>query len=494
MPENIIPPNSQKPALVWFRDDLRVSDHPALFRAAETGRPVIAIYIIDDTTSGTRKLGGAQQWFLHHALKSLEENLGKLSIPINFFRGSAERIVHQLVDENEIEEVFWNRRYGKTETSIDTDLKASLKQNGVSVHSSLGNLLHEPFLTKTGAGGPYRVYTPFWRALEAQGEPRAPLGTPKDCAAAELTGSLTSIPLDKLNLLPNRPNWAKGWEKLWDASEKGAQNTLSQFIDDGLLGYGEGRDFPAKKHFSKLSPYLRFGMISPYQFWHSVRAAQNFNNLNAKDCEKFLKQLVWREFSYHLLFHFPDIGWKNHQEKFDNFPWKTDAKDHLTRWQKGQTGYPIVDAGMRELWQTGFMHNRVRMVVGSFLVKHLLIDWREGEKWFWDTLVDADPANNTASWQWISGSGADAAPYFRVFNPMLQGKKFDAAGEYVRKFVPELKALPDKYLHSPWETPNDILEHCGVTLGETYPHPIVDHSTARDRALAAFKSLKKVEE
>lgn len=486
--------SSETAALVWFRDDLRVADNPALDAAITTGKPILAVYILDETTEGLRAFGGAQKWFLHYALQSLETKLDQLSINLIYLTGSSKDLVQKVVKENNVSEVFWNRRYGKPEIDIDGDIKESLKAQGVSAKSFLANTLHEPFNTKTGSGGPFRVYSPFWRAFEAQGEPRPPLAAPHQATGAKNTNITGKLSLDELALLPTKPNWAAGWEAIWDANEDGAHKALEKFIDGGLTGYKDGRDFPAKNHFSKLSPFLRFGMISPYQIWQSVRIAEEAENLNAKDCLKFLKELGWREFSYHLLFHFPDIGWKNFQEKFDDFPWRTDAEEHFDRWKTGQTGYPIVDAGMRELWQTGFMHNRIRMVVGSFLVKHLLIDWRKGEEWFWDTLVDGDPANNTASWQWIAGSGADAAPYFRVFNPMLQGQKFDGNGDYVRKFVPEISALPNKYLHAPWEAPQDILANAGVTLGKTYPHPIVDHSAARDRALAAFSSLKKEQE
>lgn len=486
--------STNKPTLVWFRDDLRVGDNPALHHAVQSGQPIIAVYILDEQSDGLRKMGGAQKWFLHHALESLSSKLKELGATLQVHKGAANFVIQQIVKEESACSVHWNRRYGKAEIEIDSALKTWLQEIGVEAHSYLGNLLHEPYKMKTGSGGPYRVYSPFWRALEAKGEPRAAHPAPKAIIAHNPSASYKDTGLSDLGLLPNRPNWASGWNEIWQASEDGAHEALHRFLEDGLSDYSVGRDFPAKKHFSRLSPFFRFGMISPYQVWHALRAVEATQQLNPKDCLKFLKEVAWREFSYHLLFHFPDLGWKNHQPKFDDFPWRTDAAADLTKWQKGQTGYPIVDAGMRELWQTGFMHNRVRMVVGSFLVKHLLIDWRKGESWFWDTLVDGDPANNTASWQWIAGCGADAAPYFRVFNPMLQGTKFDPGGEYVRKFVPELAALPDKYLNSPWETPSNVLKQCGITLGETYPHPIVEHAGARDRALAAFKDLKKAEE
>lgn len=481
------------PVIVWFRDDLRISDNPALIQALKSGQPVLAVYILEDDDEEIRTPGAAQKWFLHHALASLRSNLNKAGCELYFFKGSSCDIIRELVSKNDICKVVWNRRYGGREVGVDTSLKTELGENGVGVESFLGNLLHEPYATKTTSDGPYKVYSPFWRALESKGEPRQPHSVPEQINGAKTPEGPTPVTLGDLKLLPTNPNWAEGWEVIWNPGETGASEALEDFIDEGLAGYKGGRDFPARSHCSRLSPFLRFGCISPYQIWHAIRSAETSSNLNASDCEKFLKELAWREFSYHLLFHFPDIGWKNIQDKFDAFPWRSDGGDDLERWKRGQTGYPIVDAGMRELWQTGYMHNRIRMVVGSFLVKHLLIHWHQGERWFWDTLVDGDPANNTASWQWIAGSGADAAPYFRVFNPMLQGEKFDPDGTYVRRYVPEIADLPDKHIHAPFDAPAEILEKCGIKLGETYPHPIVDHKAARNRALSAFDEIKKAD-
>jgi deoxyribodipyrimidine photo-lyase len=295
-----------------------------------------------------------------------------------------------------------------------------------------------------------------------------------------------SLSLDQFELLPKRPDWTSGLRECWNASEDGAQSCLEEFINNGLHGYAQKRDFPARRNVSRLSPFLRFGMVSPYQVWHSAR----HSDAPIEDVAKFLKELAWREFAYHLLFHFPETGWKNFNPDFDRFPFRN-KPDNLKAWQRGKTGFPLVDAGMRELWRTGYMHNRVRMVAASFLVKHLLIDWREGERWFWETLVDGDPANNAAGWQWVAGSGADAAPYFRIFNPVTQGEKFDPSGSYVSKWIPELSQLPLKYLHAPWQAPAEVLKAAGVTPGKTSPHPIVDHQYARTRALQAFAAIRK---
>jgi deoxyribodipyrimidine photo-lyase len=486
--------NDTKANIVWFRDDLRVSDHPALSHAAQSGQPILPIFILDEESENIRAFGPAQKWFLHQALEGLNTKLIKLGAPLAVFRGNAETVLKDITEKNDIHGIYWNRRCGMGELAVDVKLKAQFTEDGFDVQSFQGNLLHEPIKTKTGQGGPYRVYTPFWRTLEAQGEPRAPLAAPEKLIPVVAPKLDKACGIDGLDLLPLNPDWAAGWEKFWHANEDGAQERLSEFLDHDIAGYKQGRDFPGRTNVSRLSPHLRFGTVSPFQIWHQVKHREAANKIGNGDAEKFLKEVGWREFSYHLLFHYPEIGWKNFQSRFDDFPWRTDAFDHLQLWKKGMTGFPIVDAGMRELWQTGYMHNRVRMVVGSFLVKHLLIDWRDGEKWFWETLIDGDPANNTASWQWIAGCGADAAPYFRVFNPILQGKKFDTDGSYVRRYVPELAKLSDNFLHNPWEAPKEMLQQWGVTLGKTYPHPIVDHSVARDRALAAFAELKKAGE
>jgi deoxyribodipyrimidine photo-lyase len=342
-----------------------------------------------------------------------------------------------------------------------------------------------------------KVFTPFWRAARALGDPPAPLAIPETLLFKQLDvkTTLPSLSLEDLNLKPTKPDWSQEMAAEWQPGEKNAAAQAHLFLEERARGYSDNRNRPDMPATSKLSPHLRFGEISPRQIWHATRSAFETGKTKApeSDLDKFLAEIGWREFSYHLLFHFPKLGSENFLPRFDAFPWEENSTS-LLAWQKGQTGYPIVDAGMRELWRTGWMHNRVRMITASFLIKHLMIDWRRGEEWFWDTLVDADPASNAASWQWVAGSGADAAPYYRIFAPVVQGEKFDPNGEYIRKYVPELSRLPNSLIHKPWEAPHPILKAAGITLGTTYPRPIVDHKAARERALEAFKSLKPVEQ
>jgi deoxyribodipyrimidine photo-lyase len=476
--------NAPGAAIVWFRNDLRVADNPALLAAAMRGGTVICCYILDEETPGMRAMGGAQKWMLHHGLAALSKKLGELGQALLLRRGAAKTVLEELRAETDADAVYWNRRYGPGEIEADSDIKAQLAQAGVEARSFDGSLLHEPTLLRTGAGQPFRVYSPFWRAFEASGEPRQPRGEPQRLQAPAQTPR--SDRLEDWELLPTKPDWAQGLREAWPAGEDGARQMLTRFLKDGLEGYADGRDFPALPHVSRLSPYLRFGMISPHQVWHAARDA----GAPQRDTIKFLKELGWREFSFHLLFFNRELSKRNFSSGFDVFPWKWES-DHVEAWKRGRTGYPIVDAGMRELWATGWMHNRVRMIVASFLVKHLLVHWRVGEEWFWDTLVDGDPANNAASWQWVAGCGADAAPYFRVFNPMLQGEKFDPDGEYVKKWVPELAKLHPRHVHAPWEAPSESLAQAGIRLGRDYPRPIVDHQKARDSALQAFQSIRK---
>ncbi|MCO6178071.1 deoxyribodipyrimidine photo-lyase [Ciceribacter sp. RN22] len=469
------------PVILWFRKDLRFDDNRALAHAAATGRPVLPLYIREPNNG---PLGAAQSWWLHHSLVALGHALERLGSRLLLRSGAPQAILSDLIAETGATEVLWNRRYDPAGIESDTDLKSTLRSDGVAVHSFSGQLLHEPSRMKTGTGGFYRVYTPFWRAFEASGEPEDPIEAPSTLPApAEWPDTKT---LDDWHLLPAKPDWAAAFREVWTPGEAGARKRLEAFVRSGLAGYAVGRDFPAEPHVSMLSPHLALGEISPARVWHATRGLSG--SVPAEDVTSFRKELVWREFGYHLLFHFPALAHRNFSEKFDGFPWRNDPEG-LRRWQRGETGYPIVDAGMRQLWQTGWMHNRVRMIVASFLVKDLLIDWREGERWFRDTLVDADPASNAASWQWVAGSGADAAPFFRIFNPVSQGEKFDPDGVYVRRFVPELKALPDGFIHRPFDAPLSVLEDAGVSLGKTYPLPIVDHKAARERALAAFRGL-----
>lgn len=477
----------KSPLLVWFRDDLRVADHPALAAAEKTGRPVIALYVLDDESRGLRELGGASRWWLAGSLRTHASKLKSLGVSLVLRRGQAEKAVPALVRETKATRVHWTRRYGHA-GKIDRMVADKLRANGIEVHVYGGSLLHEPEDVETKAGGPMRVYTPFMRAARMQGDPKTPLATLKKMQGVR---GIKSDNLSDWNFEPSKPNWAKEMDGIWTRGEDGARERLYDFLDGGVKGYAAGRDRPDQEHVSRLSPHLRFGEISPRQVWHAAYAAlERKQSPVSKDVEKFIAEIYWREFSYHLLHHYPDLGTKNFQQRFDKFPWRADKKA-LRAWQLGKTGYPLIDAGMRQLWRTGWMHNRVRMVCASFLVKHLLIDWREGERWFWDTLVDADPANNTASWQWVAGSGADAAPYFRIFNPVTQGEKFDPLGKYVREFVPEVANLPDNEIHEPWKAPPAVLAAAGIKLGPHYPEPIVDHAAARAQALEAFGETKE---
>ena len=471
--------------LVWFRRDLRLNDNPALAAAVASGRPILPVYILDDGAE-TRPIGAASKWWLDKSLRALAADLERLGSRLILRVGDVERTLQDLVLETGAGAVHWNRLYEPGQTSRDARLKTSLKSQGIAVESFNASLLVEPWKVTTGAGGPFKVFTPFWRAaqphLELTQSPPAParLNAPADWPASE--------PLACWKLHPTKPDWSEGF-RIWTPGETGAHVRLERFLANGLCNYAEGRDHPAAEAVSRLSPYLHFGEISPRQVWAAVDAAVHHAPRLSRDADKFKAELGWREFSHLLLFHQPKLPIENFKPAFDAFPWRDDDAA-FRAWTRGQTGYPMVDAGMRELWTTGFMHNRVRMLVASFLVKHLLIDWRKGEQWFWDTLVDADLAANAASWQWVAGSGADAAPYFRIFSPIGQGQKFDADGQYVRKWVPELARLPTSALHEPWTLDPIVLRAAGVTLGVTYPHPIVDHSFARQRALAALEATK----
>jgi deoxyribodipyrimidine photo-lyase len=465
---------------MWFRDDLRIEDNPALTQACREGA-VLCLYILDDSPA-RRAMGAASRWWLAQSLRALQQDLARIGGALVLMKGDPAKILPDLVTDAGISAVFWNRRYGAAEIALDSQLKAQLTTLGATASSTNGHLLNEPWTVTTKTGTPCKVFTPYWRAAREKGEPPAPLPAPDKIMAAPLPAAWAErfLSIAALKLEPTRPDWSGGMREAWQPGTSGAKANLARFLEEGLAGYGENRNRPDMRATSRLS-----------QVWHITQAARLSGTSRAPDDDfaKFCSELGWREFSHHLLFHNPELARKNYNPRFDAFPWDTNA-EALAAWQRGQTGYPIVDAGMRELWTTGWMHNRVRMIVGSFLVKHLLLDWRLGEDWFWDTLVDADPANNAASWQWIAGSGADAAPYFRIFNPMTQGEKFDPKGAYVARWVPELAKLPVKFMHQPWTAPQGLLLAAGVTLGQSYPHPIVEHDKARQRAFSAFKALK----
>jgi deoxyribodipyrimidine photo-lyase len=471
------------PVIVWFRDDLRLADHPALSAAAKAGQPLICLYILDEGSVGLRHLGGASRWWLAGSLRALDADLRTLGQRLVLRRGKAADVVPSVAQNARAQTVYWNRRYDRPGIAVDEAVIAALKARGIGGGTFPGSLLVEP--KKLTPNGPMRVFTPFYKRILALDALRTPQPAPTSLPPAPQAGGDT---LEDWQLEPTTPDWAGGLREAWQPGKTAAREKLEDFLDE-IAGYAEERDRPDKPSTSRLSPHLRFGEISPLEIWHAARFAADQHSAPLRDIEKFLSELGWREFSYHLLHHYPDLATINLQRRFDDFPWRHDPAA-LLAWQRGETGYPIVDAGMRELWHTGWMHNRVRMVAASFLVKHLLIDWRAGEQWFWDTLVDADPANNPASWQWVAGSGADAAPYFRIFNPVLQGQKFDPKGNYVRHWIPELAHLPDQVIHAPWEADQKMLEDVGVRLDVDYPAPIVDHGAARQRALAAFASIK----
>ena len=476
------------PVIVWFRDDLRLADQPALSAAAATGEPVLCLYLFDEQSVGLRPLGGAARWRLHQSLASLSESLARVGARLDILRGAAADVIPALAAKADARAIFWTRRYGAAEIAVDKTVKAILTVQGREATSFNGQLLAEPFAVKTKTGGPYRVFTPFWRALSTQTHIAAPLPALQRLPSAPWPDDAAArAGLDELGLTPTKPDWAGGLRATWTCGEIAARDALEAFLDEKLAAYPTDRDRPDIYATSRLSPHLRFGEISPRMIWQAARHRAESRGAEAAGADKFLSELGWRDFSYHLLFHNPDLATRNYDARFDAFGWRDDAPA-FEAWTRGRTGYPIVDAGMRELWTTGFMHNRVRMIAASFLIKHLMIDWRRGEQWFWDTLCDADPAANPASWQWVAGSGADAAPYFRIFNPILQGEKFDPAGSYVRRWVPELARLPNNVIHKPWTAPASVLAQAGVRPGATYPAPIVDHAAARARALAAYQS------
>lgn len=468
--------------IVWFRQDLRIEDHPALLAAGNRGA-VLPLYIADDNAEGNWKMGSATKWWLHHSLKSLNADLKKIGLTLIIRSGNSLKVLNQLIDETGASAVYWSRRYEPLSLDRDTKVKAELLKAEIDAQSFNSALMYEPWTIVNKQGKPFQVFTPFWKSCLNQSSPEKPLPAPTKFYQPALI--IKNLAIDDLKLLPTI-HWDKGIKKTWVPGTAEAKKHLTHFLKGPILDYKENRDLPAIEGISRLSPYLHFGEISPRMIWHAAFEAHQ--GITDK-VECYLRQLGWREFANHLLYHFPQTPELPLRKDFMEFPWKENVK-HLQAWQKGMTGYPFVDAGMRQLWHTGWMHNRMRMVVGSFLVKDLLISWTHGAKWFWDTLVDADLANNTLGWQWVGGCGADAAPYFRIFNPIIQGEKFDTAGDYVRKWVPELAGLPDQWIHKPWEAPGLILRQAGVVLGKNYPYPVVEHAKARAEALAAFSSIR----
>ncbi|MBM7647645.1 deoxyribodipyrimidine photo-lyase [Bacillus ectoiniformans] len=456
--------------------DLRLHDNPALYTACQNGA-ILPVFIIDNED---RKLSAsAKNWWLHHALLSFQEKLASLKAKLHIRMGDTETILTDIVEETGCTEIFWNRTYEPAVYEKDLKMAKRLDADGMHIQTFEGRLLHSPWVNRKPDGTPYKVFSAFYRAYQKVEVP-APLPSISEIQTVKIdTPSLTA---EQLDLLPVHP-WAEKLDKYWHISEEAAIKKLEAFANKKLIHYKERSDFPAKEFHSSLSPYIASGLLSVRTIYHYLVAHDIY-------AEAFVRQLVWRDFSWHLLFHYPEAAEQPWNNKFESFAWNNDI-DLLQQWKEGKTGYPIVDAGMRELWETGFMHNRVRMITASFLTKHLLIHWRNGAEWFMDTLVDADLANNQMSWQWVAGSGADAAPYFRIFNPTLQSKKFDEEGVYLKKWLPELRQLPNRYIHEPHKATSAVLEESQVKLGVDYPHPIVDHKSARERALAAYHELSK---
>lgn len=469
----------QSPSIVWFRNDCRLTDHPALDAAVQRGERLLLVYVLEEDAG--RPPGGARGVWLHHSLAALRADIEAKGGSLILRKGPAAAVIEQLVEDSGAGAVYWNRRYHKPDRDRDALIKKDLRERALTVESFKGNLLIEPWDVETKSGTPYRVFTPFWRQAKEVMEIAEPLSAPDslDC----VDGAIGSEDLDDWGLLPSDPDWGDKMMDHHTPGEAGAKARLEKFLGGPIEDYAAGRDRPDKDLTSMLSPHFAHGEISPRFVWSACKD-------NEPGSRKFLTEIGWREFSYSLLYYNPHLATQNFANGYDTMAWDHDDQA-FEAWTKGQTGYPFVDAGMRQLWATGWMHNRVRMVVASFLIKHLMIDWRDGEDWFWDTLLEADLAANAASWQWVAGTGADAAPYFRVFNPFGQGEKFDPNGDYVRRWVPELKDMPKKYIHQPWTAPKEVLRKAGVVLGKTYPEPIVDHKPARERVLAAYKSARE---
>lgn len=475
-------------AIVWFRRDLRLADQPALSAALARHERIVPLYIHAPEEEGEWAPGGAQRWWLHHSLAALADSLTAAGAPLTIRRGPSGQALADLLDETCAEAVYWNRLYEPLVIERDSRIKTWLRENrGVHAESFNAALLYEPWQVETGQGQPYRVFTPFWKRISGYGLPDSVAPSPQ--AIPGPRHAPASEPIAALDLKPTIP-WDEGLETAWQPGEAGAHDHLERFCGDILSDYGEDRDRPALDSTSALSPHLHFGEIAPRQI---VRALRQRGQAETGSAAVFLSELGWRDFAHHLLFHFPHTPERPLNERFETFPWRDpggEAADDLLAWQAGRTGVPLVDAGMRQLWHSGWMHNRIRMVVASFLTKNLRINWLHGACWFWDTLVDANLASNTLGWQWAGGCGADAAPYFRIFNPIRQGERFDPGGAYVRAWVPELGPLPDRHIHAPWQAPANVLEAADITPGLHYPRPIVDLKASRQAALAAFETIK----
>ncbi|MDO8544658.1 MAG: deoxyribodipyrimidine photo-lyase [Opitutaceae bacterium] len=476
--------------LIWFRQDLRLQDNPALHAALVRGGPVVPIFIWDPDNEERWPPGAASKWWLHHSLKALDASLRERGSRLVIARGDSLEELRGVIKVTGANAVYWNRRYEPHAVARESWLETALPSQGVEVKSFNAALLNEPAALLNRQGRPFQVFSAYWRQSVAQ-----PVPAPLKLAPGPFPAPVAwpgSLALDALELLTRMPLGAT-LARTWEPGEAGATRRLRRFIADGLADYDERRDEPGRDATSMLSPHLHFGEVGPRQIWAAVKASARGSGVFPpnKGAGAWLRELGWREFAHHLVFHFPQTPVYPLRQDFGRFPWADDPGGKmLAGWQRGLTGYPIVDAGIRQLAQIGWMHNRVRMIVASFLVKHLRLPWTQGAAWFWDTLVDADLANNTLGWQWTAGCGADAAPFFRIFAPVLQGQKFDPKGDYVRRWIPELTRLPAEHVHSPWKAPNHVLAAAGVRLDGNYPRPIVDHATARDAALAAFRQMR----
>ena len=466
-------------SILWFRKDLRLRDNQALLEA-QKHNSFIPIFIFDYKLEEYNKIGKASLWWLEKSLMKLSKSL---SNALAILEGDSRELLLKICAEYDVKNVYWNRCYEQDRIVADTKIKADLKKNNINAVSFNSSLLWEPWTIKNKTGGPYKVFTPFYKVgcLNSTA-PRKELSRKKIDNLKTLDNS---IYLYKFKYNFNRAHWSDKFSRYWEPGEKGALAKFDNFIENGSKDYAVGRNFPDKANVSRLSPHLHWGEISPFYIWNFSQQSLEGDN---KDI--FLSEIAWREFAYHLLYNFPSLNKNNLKPNFDNFPWIND-QECFKKWKKGLTGYPIIDAGIRELWETGYMHNRSRMITSSFLVKNLLTHWKYGERWFWDCLLDADLANNSASWQWVAGTGTDAAPFFRIFNPITQSEKFDSDALYIKRYVPELKSLPKKYIFAPWTAPNNILSECSIELGKSYPMPIVEYTFSRKRALNVYNNFRK---
>ncbi len=473
--------SDKRRAILWFRNDLRLADNPALVAALAEADEVLPVFILDEAAAGDARLGGAARWWLHHSLAALAKDLHDKGATLVLRRGDAVEIIPALAKQVEAVGVYVGLTHEPGIRAVDRQLMVALPEAGVPFKRYLSATLFSPETIKTNGGGYYNVFTPYSNACMQHGIDDTLWPVPEAIAGV---GDVAGDELDDWKLLPEKPDWAGGMRAAWQPGEAGAQALLAEFAETHVEEYDRARNIPGEAGTSRLSPHSHYGEVSVRAVWRAVAETPH-----SKGRQTYLRELLWREFCYNLLWQHPDIASAPIRPEFAKMQWQDDKKA-LQAWQKGQTGIPIVDAGMRQLWQMGWMHNRVRMITASLLIKHMLVAWQDGEAWFWDTLCEADLAANSANWQWVAGCGADAAPYFRIFNPVLQGRKFDPHGEYVRQYVPELKNLPDRHIHAPWEAGEKVLADAGIVLGDTYPEPVVSLQEGRERALAAYARIR----